>query len=347
LKLVRYIILIVLTGLLVWGIIWARGKAADQICTGIDIEILNADSSVFVTREGILSELEKTNIRVKGKPMWQINSDRIEEALEHSEYLENVDCIKSQDGKVVVRASQLVPVLRVFDGNNSYYVNCRGKRMSATASYHVDVPVVEGHFTKKFPPTRLLPMIGYVEGDSALHALVTMYCFKDSNDIFIIPSIFGHVVNMGSADNFESKFKKLKLFYSKVLPVQGWLTYDTISVKWDHQIVATRRTKAVETAVNYDPELDEPTPDMETMSISNDKQTLAVKKGGDKEPSAPKVAEEKKDVKKDAKNDVKKDVKKDTEKSKEKTTSKRRKKPMRLQLRSQSQPIVKRKQKNK
>lgn len=182
-----------------------------------------------------------------------------------------MQCYKDETlGVVYVRVQQIVPVMRVFDGTASYYVNRNGKRMTATDAFRADVPVVEGRFTGKFAPTRLLPMIEYVEADSLLHSLVTMYSVADSNNIYIVPSICGHVVNMGNADGYKEKFRKLMLFYRKVLPKMGWNTYDTISVKWDHQVVATRRVKKEYTVADYDPNDDEPTPDLETMTVGND-----------------------------------------------------------------------------
>lgn len=277
----------VLAGLLLWGIYWARGKAADQVCQYVEVTIDNADSTQFVTPQGIINELAKLGFKVVGKPMWQIDADRIEEALLRSEYLEKAECVKAQQGVLQIRASQLVPVLRVFDGYQSYYVNRYGKRMSATASYHADVPVVQGHFTDHYPPTRLLPMIQYVENDSLLRALVTMFTMRDSNNIFIVPAIYGHIVNMGDANNYEAKFRKLQLFYRKVMPAKGWENYDTISVKWDHQVVATRRVKAVKVEMSYDSAYDEPEPDLQTIAIDDSKHTLAIDdKKSDKKQSA-------------------------------------------------------------
>ena len=273
---VQNIILLTLALLLLAGIFWARHRMGAEVCTRVDVVIENADSTVFVTKQGILDELDKLGIKVVGKPMSSINATDIEETLKRSEYLERVDCVKGQDGTITIRASQLVPVLRVFDGDKSYYMNRAGKRMAATASYHADVPVVQGHFTTEYPATRLLPMIDYVEGDSLLHSLVTMYCMRDSNNIFIVPGIYGHVVNMGAATGFDNKFAKLKLFYKQVMPAKGWQTYDTISVKWDHQVVATRRQKAVKVEIAYDPEDDEQIPDPHTMAVSDETPTLAI-----------------------------------------------------------------------
>lgn len=266
-RLIQNTILIVLAAALVIGTLWARDKSRGEQCTGIEVEVINADSTSFVTPQGVLNDLKGQGIKLVGKRMGDIDASDIEEALRLSPYLENADIVKCQDGKILIRVSQLVPVFRVFDGESSYYVNRAGKHMTATNFYHSDVPVVQGHFTRKFPPTRLLPLIDYVEKDSLLHSLVTMFIVRDTNNIILVPDISGHVINIGNVTGLDNKFAKLKLFYSKVMPKRGWNTFDTISVKWNHQVVATRRTKAVPQVMDFDPDDDEQAPDIETMTI--------------------------------------------------------------------------------
>ena len=266
-RLIQYSILAVLAVAFTVGILWAREKSRGELCTSVDVEVVNADSTSFVTPQGVLTDLKGQGIKLVGKHMGDINASDIEEALKVSPYLENADIVKCQDGKVLIRVSQLVPVVRVFDGEDSYYMNRSGKRMAATTYYHCDVPVVQGHFTRKYPATRLLPLIDYVENDSLLRSLVTMYQVRDTNNIIIVPELSGHVVNIGNADGFENKFAKLKQFYTQVMPKRGWNTYDTISVKWNHQIVATRRVKAVAPVLEDYSEDDEQAPDMETMTV--------------------------------------------------------------------------------
>ncbi len=266
-RLIQNSILLVLAAALVTGILWARDKSRGEECTGIEVQVINADSTSFVTPQGVLNDLKGQGIKLVGKRMGDIDASEIEEALRLSPYLENADIVKCQDGKVLIRVSQLVPVFRVFDGGSSYYVNRAGKHMSATNYYHSDVPVVQGHFTRKFPPTHLLPLIDYVESDSLLHSLVTMYIMRDTNNIILVPSISGHVVNIGNVSGLENKFAKLKLFYREVMPQRGWNTFDTISVKWNHQVVATRRTKAVQQVIVDAPDDDEQAPDIQTMTI--------------------------------------------------------------------------------
>ena len=290
-RLIQNTILLVLAAALVIGTLWARDKSRGEQCTGIEVEVINADSTSFVTPQGVLNDLKGRGIKLVGKRMGDIDASDIEEALRLSPYLENADIVKCQDGKILIRVSQLVPVFRVFDGESSYYVNRAGKHMTATNFYHSDVPGVQGHFTRKYPPTRLLPLIDYVEKDSLLRSLVTMFIVRDSNNIILVPDISGHVINIGNADGLENKFAKLKLFYSQVMPRRGWNTFDTISVKWNHQVVATRRTKAVQQVMEFDPDDDEQAPDIETMTIG----------------TAADVKREQQQAAETAKNDVKKE----------------------------------------
>ena len=266
-RLIQNSILLILAIALTAGILWARGKSQGELCSAIEVEVINADSTSFVTPQGVLSDLKGQGIEVIGQHMGETDASSIEEALRKSPYLENADCVKCQDGRLLIRVSQLVPVMRVFDGDASYYVNRAGKRMGASSFYHCDVPVVQGHFTRKYPATRLLPLIDFIEKDSLLHSLVTMFQVNDTNNIIIVPNFSGHVVNIGNATGFENKFAKLKLFYGEVLPKKGWNTYDTISVKWNHQVVATKRVKAVQKILDVDPADDEQAPDFHTMAL--------------------------------------------------------------------------------
>ena len=269
-RLIQNSILAILAIALVIGILWARNKSRGEVCTNVEVQVVNADSTSFVTPQGVLNDLKGQGIKVVGKHMGDIDASEIEEALRLSPYLESADIVKCMDGKLLIRVNQLVPVFRVFDGESSYYVNRAGKHMSASNYYHSDVPVVQGHFKRKYPSTRLLPLIDYVEGDSLLHSLVTMYIVRDTNNIILVPNISGHVINIGNTSELDNKFAKLKLFYKEVMPRRGWNTFDTISVKWNHQVVATRRSKAVQQVIVDAPDDDEQAPDIQTMTVGTE-----------------------------------------------------------------------------
>ena len=304
-KYARYIIIIILASLLLWGVVWAKGRTEGEKCVKVDIRIENNDSTSFVNAEGVLQYLNQCHLRLIGVPMKDIDIQAVE---------------KASDGVLMVKVKQLVPVMRVMDGDNAYYVNRDGKQMPVSTSFSSDVMIVKGHFTAKYPPQRLIPLIDYVQSDSMINALVGMIEYRDSNNIYIVPNILGHVVNFGSVDNIENKFKKLLLFYRKVMPEKGWNTYDTISVKWNHQVVGNLRHKKV---VHEH---------VDTIGESNENESLAPQtmardaeaENHDAKQKPPEKAKEKPKDSPKAKADAPK--KKKNDKAKSKTDSKKNKK---------------------
>lgn len=267
-KFLLYTLTVLLTAALVVGIVVINYTLPRQVCRQVKIDVTNDNNVSFVSQEGILRELRAMNTRIEGLYLNNINTEKIERRLAQSEFLENVECFFNLNGDLVIEARQIVPVMRVFDGNDSYYMNRTGKRMTADGRYHVDVPVVKGNFDSIFQPTAVLPVIDFVAKNPTLNSLVTMYEARDSNNICFLPSIAGHIVNLGNTSGLKSKFDKLMLFYSKVLPEKGWETYSEITLKWDHQIVGTLRDKRATFEVEYDPEEDEQAPDVASIDMN-------------------------------------------------------------------------------
>ena len=148
----------------------------------------------------------------------------------------------------------MVPELRIFEDSVSYYINKEGKKMASKASFFVDVPVVSGHFNGNFQAKDLLPVTRFIASDKTLNSLVGMVCADSPDNIILVPRIHGHVINFGDTTRLKEKRDALLAIYKKVIPHKGWEEYDTISVKYRGQVVATRRNKGSLTpqVVEYD-----------------------------------------------------------------------------------------------
>lgn len=223
--------------------IWARGEAAKLRCTGIEVKIESAGRADSVTINGVRQELAKFPKKIVGTPVPQLNTREIEKYLSSFSNFEDVECSLSTAGKLKVEIIPMIPELRVFDGETSYYINKDGKRIESKPNFFVDVPVVTGTFTPSFTPRNLLSVSRFIQHDPILKHLVGMIEVKDADNIILIPRIHGHVINLGDTTNLFEKRQAIVTMYRKVMPYKGWDTYDTISVKFKRQIVATRRNK--------------------------------------------------------------------------------------------------------
>lgn len=221
------------------------GMAREDTFAGCRISVADSLNSRFVTQLEVSQECGDIMQWITGRRRGELDLNELENRLRASDKIETVNVSTLNDGTLAIDVTPMVPVARVFDDKGSYYINSEGKTISADPRYHVDVPVVVGHFTSARPAIRLLPMLYYIASRPELDALVSTVKQSPNGDIIIVPSIRGHVVNFGDTSLVENKFARLREFYRQVMPVRGWDTYDSISVKWRGQVVATRRDKTL------------------------------------------------------------------------------------------------------
>lgn len=235
--------LILLLGYVSFAAVWAGREADRHACRGISVSIRGGGISDSITQKGVLELLRKYPEKIVGMPLNRVNTLGIEKYIMGMNNFEEVSCYLTSKGYLAVSIQPMVPEIRVFDGNESYYVNKDGKKISSKAEFFVDVPVVSGRFSRNFSPKDILPVIRYVEKDSILRNLVVMYSAKGPDDIILVPRITGHVINFGDTTRLDEKRTALLTAYHNIIPYTGWDKYDTISVKFRGQIVATRRNK--------------------------------------------------------------------------------------------------------
>lgn len=242
----KWVLLILLMAYVAGMTVWARQEGRQHICKGIDVLLTTSHPADTTTRQGIMSELEHYPGKIAGAPLSSINTHKIERFLSSLNAFEKVDCAIAADSRLQIVVTPMIPEIRVFDTNGkSYYVNKDGKRITSNAEFFVDVPVVQGHFTDKFPARSVIPIAKYIRDDNELNTLIAGIKVQDADNILLVPRIRGHLINFGDTSRLDAKKRAILTAYRSIMPRKGWNEYDTISVKFKGQIVATRRNKPV------------------------------------------------------------------------------------------------------
>lgn len=230
-------------------------------CAGFDIRIDAGapDTLNFVTVGEVRRLLGEWNLDRTDRAAADIDLQRIEDRLNAVTNIEKATVSRMPDDRIRIAVEPMVPVARVFDySGRSYYINRVGKRLTASARYHLDVPVITGRFDSGSNPAALIPIVERISRDPQWEAITSQLMVNPGNgDIILVPLIRGHVVNLGDTADIDDKLARVMTMYRKVLPLKGWEYYDTISVKWAGQVVASRRVKSIpEPAVRFDQEGD-------------------------------------------------------------------------------------------
>lgn len=246
-KLIAPIAVVAMAAYLFVALSFTSRNAAEQLCSGLHIVVRDSTEHPFVSAVELSHELGNLPERLSGMKLAQVNTDSIEDIFKGIDKIEKVKVVTLTDGYILVDVNPMEPVARVFPKTGkSYYINRSGKRIIASPRYHIDVPVIHGKFSDSdtsFSAIKILPLLDWLDAHPGWNSLVSAIKADSPTDIIIVPVIRGHVVNLGTPDAFDSKFARLKRFYEEVMPVKGWDMYDTVSVKWGGQAVATRRVK--------------------------------------------------------------------------------------------------------
>lgn len=222
-----------------------NNSAKEQMYAGLDqgkVLVDDPENIGFVTSEVLTKDLSSKLNALTEMRIHDVDLGALQTYISGLERIESAQVTRLANNKIRIKVKPLEPVARVWNlKGGSYYINRDGKRIPASRHYKVDVPQLYGEIPKGASPTVLLPLLDYLNSDADMNKMITMISAQDSANIILVPAIRGHVINLGKAVNIADKFNRLRRFYAEVMPKKGWEFYDTISLKWDNQIVATRR----------------------------------------------------------------------------------------------------------
>ena len=190
---IRCALSVVLTAYLIFALGMSHDMAALDRVTGVEINVLDTGShhgKNFVTVDGISSEIG--DLPTDTTLLSKVDIRGIERRLDEVVNIETAQVTRSQTGRIHIDVMPMIPVARVFSSDGtSYYINRAGKRLTADARYHVDVPVVTGDIDRngKIATVDLLPLMHYVASDSLLNSLTTSLKVTSAGDVILIPAI--------------------------------------------------------------------------------------------------------------------------------------------------------------
>lgn len=228
---------LMLTLYLVIALATAQGIAAEAPCNGVRISVSQNAMSPFVTPDDIDHELDGIVASADSMAAASYNLREMELRLGALSIIENVNCRRLANDVIAIDVVPMIPVARVFDNHGSYYINRAGKHLQASARCQIDVPVIITDNDSLTNADEIIPLLDRITENKMWSQLVSALKVDRGGDIFIVPVVSGHIVNIGDGSNIDDKMTRLFAFYNQVLDVKGWNYYDTISVKFANQVI--------------------------------------------------------------------------------------------------------------
>jgi len=216
-------------------------------CREIEI-VYDPDDKITVDKDIIRKIVNKTDKDIIGKTFDQINKASIEAVVEKNESVKDAQIFQvvakdsgSYRGILTVKIKHREPLLRVITDKTSYYLDDTGHRFPVSTSYPAHVLVATGNINEEFAREELLPCIRFIEEDEFWSAQIEQVHVTNKGEVILTPLIGDHLIELGSVDNYQEKFRNMKAFYKEVLAKNNWNKYQSISLKYKNQVIAKRR----------------------------------------------------------------------------------------------------------
>ncbi|HMO62980.1 MAG TPA: cell division protein FtsQ/DivIB [Ferruginibacter sp.] len=236
----------------------AISREEKQVCAGLNVTIKGVHNNFFVDKSDILNTI---NEYIDGTPEGQPIAFFKLKALEQ-ELLKNVWVKKTKlffDNNLVLQAEILErePVARVFTTNgNTFYADTACAMLPLSDKFSARLPVFTGFPSDKKVLTgtdsallkNLVQLSLGIQADSFAMAMIDAIEITASRQFELLPKIGNTVIGFGDATGIENKLRKLKLFYSQVIPKAGWNYYSRIDIQYAGQVVAKRKEAEDKTA---------------------------------------------------------------------------------------------------
>lgn len=240
-KLLILLSVIVVIGLVVFITLHFADKGAGDRCKEVQVLLMDEAGTSFISTTEIQRLLAESGVRLKGKRLDRIDYETVEQIVKGHKMVERAECYACPSGVVCISIWQHLPVLRLFDGSSSAYIDGNGRKTGLSTLTAADVVVASGSIQDSVTIRSLYKMALLLRDNPDWDALIEQIYVEPNREWVLIPRIGEVRIEFGRPVNMESKLKRLTVFMKEYLPRMGWSTYSTINVKFDNQIVCTKK----------------------------------------------------------------------------------------------------------
>lgn len=234
--------LCLLGGYLIFSAFFFEAKPQEKTCSSFEIEIINKDGESFIEAEELEKFIDSKGLNPYGKQLKEINTLAIQEAIQSNQLIKSVEVFVTSSGGIRAEVKERTPVLRVIPNEGeSYYIDKDGEKMPLSKFNTAYLPVASGNIKDEQVKADLYKFALFLYNNEFWNAQIEQIVVQSGKDVLLIPRVGNQQIVMGKLNNFEDKLQRLEAFYMKALPQTGWNRYTQLSLKYDKQVVGTKR----------------------------------------------------------------------------------------------------------
>lgn len=234
-----------------------RSNAA--LCEDVNIRI-KGNTAPFLAKSDIWSMMGSTGPKqFRGRAVASLDLKSLESKLQANTWVQAAELYVDKEGILQVSVTERKPVARIFTSlGSSFYLDSSGKYLPlGVGKPAMRLPVFTGlpEKIKSSGSVDSALLAGLKEiskvlaEDSLWMAQISQVDLGVDGNFDMVPMLGKHLIHFGTGEDVEDKFKRLKLFYRKVLRKTGLDYYRSISVQYKGQIIG-EKDESISTSVD-------------------------------------------------------------------------------------------------
>lgn len=197
------------------------------------------DNAPFVDEKTVNKLLIENKIDAQSIEKENLDLNKLEKALNAHQMIEKSDVFVSIDGVLKAVVKQKTPIARVFDGEDSFYIDYKGDRMPLSMNFTARVPLVSGEINKKNSED-LTELFRIIYDDAFLKKNIIGVQIMSNGSVKMQNRNFSYQIDFGGTKRMKAKFNNYKAFFQKAVLDSSLYKYKIIDLRFSQQVVCTK-----------------------------------------------------------------------------------------------------------
>lgn len=238
----KWMILKTLLGVVVFVFLvsFSAKRHACKPLTDISVSVDHESGKYFVNDSLVKKVINGKQLHVSTTPLGNMNVSEVERILDRNSFIQKSQVFQDVDGNMKIRIDQETPVARINTGLDEFYLSEQLNKIPLSPLYSAKVILVGGEVAEE-DFSGLRELVKVISADKLLKKHIIAVKKEQPNSFILLVNKGNYVIEFGELKNVKEKFEKLKLFYDQYLGKVGMDYYEKINLKFNNQIVATKR----------------------------------------------------------------------------------------------------------
>ncbi len=227
-----FVVVVLLAFLLNFSLNRFNGKKLEDV----RIQMIQSEPVQFVSDRDIRGMVKHTNPEMK---IGTLDIPGLEKQLRTLPSVDSANVYLNLNGTLNLDIKQRVPVMRVNNGSQNYYVDRDGTEFPLSPHYAHPCMLVSGHIPKD-DYKGIVQLIDAINSDKFTKRFFVGIA-RHNDSYFLLTDDGNYKVELGGLERPAYKLKGFKTFLEKYLVYQNPQKYSKVSLRFDNQIVTTLR----------------------------------------------------------------------------------------------------------